>query len=247
MELQGIAAIITGASGRLGRFIAKALGQAGCNCICHYYHNKEKAEELVGQIQKRGVKALAIEADLTKPEQIGGLFEQAICLGTPQILINSAGLFWRQPLPQLSFQQTQEILSLNLIAPILTSQTFAKLIKDRFGDTKSVVGKIINIADVGGIRPWAEYVAYCSSKAGLIGATKALAKELAPSICVNAIAPGTVTWPDDFDETEKKQQLALIPLKRIAEPDEVTKAIMFLLENDYITGQVLNIDGGRCM
>ena len=259
MELRGKNAIITGSSGRLGGAIALALGEAGCNCVCHYNNNRQKAEELVEQIQAIGVKAAAIEADLTKPEEIEDLFEKASEFGTPQVLINSAAVFSRQPLQEATFEEAQRVLNLNLIAPILTSRAFARIINAKFPNAKLApaktgVGKIINIADVGGIRPWAGYVLYCSSKAGLIGATKALAKELAPAICVNAIAPGVVTWPSpapprswtsDFEKEEKKRQLSFIPVRRIAEPNEVTDAIIFLLKNDYITGQTLNVDGGR--
>jgi len=175
------------------------------------------------------------------------LFEKANELGTPQVLINSAAVFSRQPLQDVTFEEAQKVLNLNLTAPILTSRAFAKAVKDQFGDADSVVGKVINIADVGGIRPWAGYVLYCSSKAGLIGATKALAKELAPAICVNSIAPGVVTWPSDFDESEKQRQLSFIPARRIAKISEVTAAVIYLLKNDYVTGQVLCVDGGRCM
>lgn len=138
-------------------------------------------------------------------------------------------------------------MNLNLAASILTSRTFAKIINVKFGDTGTVVGKIINIADVSGIRPWAEYVVYSASKAGLIGATKSLAKELAPSVCVNAVAPGAVIWPENFSEEQKQQQIKLIPVGRIAAGKDITEAIIFLLKNDYITGQVLNVDGGRCI
>ncbi len=245
MELRGKSAIISGSSGRLGSAIAKALATAGCNCICHYNQHEQKAEELVKQIQSRGVKALAIEADLTKPEEIEELFEKASEFGTPQILINSAAVFSRQPLAEVVFDEAQRVLNLNLIVPILTSRAFAKMVNSKFPDAETTVGKIINIADVGGVRPWAGYVLYCSSKAGLIGATRALAKELAPAICVNSVAPGIVSWPSDFDESEKQRQLKFIPVRRIAEPKDVTDAIIFLLKNDYITGQVLSVDGGR--
>ena len=247
MELKGTTAVITGSSGRLGFWIAKTLGQAGCNCICHYHHNRQKAQELVEHIRLLGVKSLAVQADFTEPEQIEQLFAKSGKLGIPQILINSAAVFSRQPLQQVTFEEAQKILNLNLTASILASKTFAETINAKFTSAESVVGKIINISDTGGIRPWAGYVLYCCSKAGLIGATKALAKELAPRICVNAIAPGVVTWPEDFDEAEKQRQLSFIPAGRIAEPCEVAEAIIFLLRNDYITGQVLNVDGGRCI
>ena len=247
MELKETTAVITGSSGRLGGAIAKALAAAGCNCICHYNRNERVAKELVKQIEELAVRAMAIEADLTDPEQIEDLFARSAKLGVPQVLINSAAVFSRQPLAEVTFGEAQRVLSLNLTASILTSRVFAKQINAKFGKVESVVGKIVNISDVGGIRPWAGYVLYCSSKAGLIGATKALAKELAPAICVNSVAPGAVNWPSDFDEFEKKRQLSFIPLRRIAEPKEVTEAIIFLLRNDYITGQVLNVDGGRCI
>jgi NAD(P)-dependent dehydrogenase (short-subunit alcohol dehydrogenase family) len=247
MDLNGTTAIITGSSGRVGSQIAMALAENGCNCICHYNKNRQKAEHIVREIRQNGKKAVAVDADLTVPAQIENLFSRACELGVPRILINSAAVFLRQPLAEATFEQAQKVLNLNLVAPILVSRAFAKIIHDEFANTESVVGKIINISDVGGIRPWREYVLYCSSKAGLIGATKALAKELAPQITVNAVAPGMVTWADDFDESQRKRQLKLIPLGRIGEPKEVAEAIIFLLENDYITGQVLNVDGGRCI
>ncbi|MHC4888989.1 MAG: SDR family NAD(P)-dependent oxidoreductase [Planctomycetota bacterium] len=247
MELKGTTAIITGSSGRLGSAIARALATAGCNCICHYNSNRQKAKELVGRVQETGEKAVAVKADLTKSDEIENLFEKALEFGEPRILINSAAVFSRQPLADVTFEESQKVLNLNLIAPILTSRAFAKFVDEKYGKAESVVGKIINIADVGGIRPWAGSVLYCSSKAGLIGATKALAKELAPRVCVNSIAPGVVTWPGDFDESEKKRQLSFIPVRRIPELNEITGAMVFLLKNDYVTGQVLNVDGGRCI
>jgi NAD(P)-dependent dehydrogenase (short-subunit alcohol dehydrogenase family) len=245
MKLKGKTAVITGASGQLGSGIALALGLAGCNCICHYNRNKQKAEEAAEQIEKKGSKAMAIQADLTSEEQIEQLFEQAEHIGTPQILVNSAAVFSRQPISEISYEQAQKIITTNLISPVFASKVFARKIFEKFGRTDSPVGKIINIADVCGLRPWANYVLYCSSKAGLIGATKALAKELAPAICVNAVAPGIVSWPGDCDETKRQKQVSLIPLKRIAEPEEIAYAVISLLENDYITGQVLCVDGGR--
>lgn len=247
MKLKGNTAIITGASGRLGAEFARALAEAGCNCICHYYKNRESVQKLIEEIKESNVKAVAVEADLTVREQINDLFDKAAEFGTVRILINSAAVFSRQPLAKVTFEEAQRVLNLNQVAPIVISGVFAQRLKAELGESDSVIGKILNISDVGGIQGWAEYSVYCSSKAGLIGATKAMAKELAPNICVNSIAPGMVTWPKDFDESQKKRQLSMIPLKRQATPVEITAAGIFLLENDYITGQVLNVDGGRCM
>ncbi len=161
MELKGTTAIITGSSGRLGGAIALALGEAGCDCICHYNQHKEKAEELAEQIKSLGVKAMAVGADLTNLSQIEDLFESIAEFGTPQVLINSAAVFSRQPLSEVTFEEAERVLNLNLIAAILTSRAFAKRIEEKFSGSELVIGKIINISDVGGIRPWAGYVLYC--------------------------------------------------------------------------------------
>jgi pteridine reductase len=128
----------------------------------------------------------------------------------------------------------------------LLSQEFARLVEAE-GAEGNPAAKIVNMVDVGGEKVWKEYSVYCAAKAGLIAATKSLAKELAPRITVNAVAPGVVTWPEAFDEAGKKRQLGFIPAGRIAEPVEVAAAVVFLLQNDYITGQVINVDGGRAI
>ncbi|MDO8303031.1 MAG: SDR family oxidoreductase, partial [Sedimentisphaerales bacterium] len=166
----------------------------------------------------------------------------------PRILVNSAADFKRQPLGEVTFEDAQQTMGLNLVAPIVISKYFAKMVdKDESRGQQAVhpTGKIVNIVDVGGIRPWAKYSVYCASKAGLIGATKSLAKELAPAMCVNAIAPGIFSWPQNFDEAAKARQLAFIPMERVGTKEEIAAALLFLLENDYITGQVLSVDGGR--
>ena len=247
MELKGTTAVITGSSGHLGGQIALSLGAVGCNCLCHYHGHKEKAVEAAGLIEAMGVEAMAVGADLRDSDKIEEMFAKAAGLGTPRILINSAAVFSRQPLEDVSFENAQKVLGINLTAPILVSKVFANIVKEQLAEGTSTSAKIINISDVGGIRGWAEYVVYCSSKAGLIGATKAMARELAPKMCVNSVAVGLASWPEGFDEKEKERQLSMIPMKRIAEAKEITESILFLLRNDYITGQVLNVDGGRVM
>lgn len=244
MKLNETTAIITGSTGTLGNAIALALAEAGVNCICHYHSNQLGAQELVEKIQAMGPKASAVCTDLSKPDQIEKLFAEAI-LPLPTILINSAAVFHRQKLSEVTFVDSQVVFNTNLVAPILLSRRFVQGIPA--SDTDLPSGKIINLVDVGGIRPWADYTLYCASKAGLIAATKSLAKELAPNICVNAIAPGIITWQDDLDDKQKKRQLSHIPAGRVGTLDELTSAVLFLLQNDYITGQVLNVDGGRCI
>ena len=245
MELKDKTAIITGSTGKLTRHITIALAQAGCNCLCHYHENSPQAQDLVEEIKSLGQKAIAVQADLTKDEGIEKLFAAAAQLPCPQILINSAGIFQRKPLKNVTFEDAAKTFDLNLTAAIMMCRNFAKQVKDNFPKSDTPVAKIINIADVGAAKPWANYVLYCSSKAGLVGATKALAKELAPNICVNAVTPGVLSGIDDFNEDEKKRQLSFIPAARFGNPGDIAAAVKFLIENDYITGQILSIDGGR--
>jgi len=247
MKLKGITAVITGSGSLLGQAVSRALAQAGCNCICHYYQNKEKSAELAGQLKKYGVGALPVGADFGDVREIERFYQRALKFAVPQILINSAAVFSRQRLEDIKFEDARRTLDLNLLAPIILSKLFAKQIRLKFGSVGAVVGKIINISDVGGVRPWAEYAVYCASKAGLIGATKAMAKELAPQICVNSVAPGVIDSGGEFDQNHSRQQLSFIPAGRFGRPEDVAEAVIFLLENDYITGQVLNVDGGRCI
>jgi pteridine reductase len=247
MELNDTVAVITGSSGRLGSEIALALAEAGVHCVCHYHKNEQLAEELVSQIQALGLKAKAVCADLARPGEIETLFAEAAELGPARILVNSAAVFSKRSLSDITSEYIHKILNINLVGPILISRCFAQTVQQKSKNIDKPAAKIINLVDVGGVRPWAEYSVYCSSKAGLIAVTKSLAKELAPAVAVNAVAPGIINWPAEFDEKDKKRRLSHIPAKRIGLAKEVTSAIIFLLENDYITGQILNIDGGQCI
>jgi len=238
MELKGKTAIITGSSGKLGSEIALALARAGCDCVCHYNQNKAAATDLVDEIILIGQKAIAVKANLTSNQQLNKMFRQIADVAKPEILINSASIFYRKPLKDITFEDTRNMLDTNLTSAIMVSKKFVELTE---------TGKIINISDIAAIRPWADYILYCTSKAGLNGATKAMAKELAPDFCVNAIALGIAELGEDFSEDQKNRQLSFIPAGRLPKPNEITQAIIFLLQNDYITGQILNIDGGRCI
>lgn len=245
MDLKDKVAIITGSTGELGYELALALAKAGCHCLCHYNTNKKKADQLAGEIKAENRNAITVKADLTNCRQIEALFRKAGQLGSPQILVNSASVFSKTPLEKITFEQAHNVLDLNLTSCIMTAKAFAESIANHHKNTNEPLGKIINISDVAAVKPWAKYSIYCASKAGLNGVTKALAKELAPQILVNALSPSIATWPDEMDEDFKKRQLSFIPMNRFAEIKEITAGLLFLLENDYITGQVLNIDGGR--
>ena len=243
MKIKGKTALITGASGKLGYYFALELAKNGCNCICQYHTNSAQAYNLVEKIEQTGGKAVAVEADLTSAQQIERLFQEYSGFQTSQILINSASIFQRSKLEELSVAEIEKVLSLNVTAVFGVIQQF----QTQLSSDADVAGKIVNIADIAGELNWANYSLYCASKAALISMTESLAKELAPKVLVNAISPGIVDWPESFTQEDKLRQLKKIPLFRKAQYTEVTQALMFLLDNDYVTGQVLKIDGGRSL
>ncbi|MCF7955308.1 MAG: SDR family oxidoreductase [Phycisphaerae bacterium] len=247
METESITAVITGASGTVGGAIAIALARAGCKCICHYHSNQAAATKIVEKITADGGNALAVKVDLTDPDGISSLFAPHGQFDQPRILVNSAAIFERASISEITPQNARLMLDTNLIAPILVSAAFAESIKELEVKDNLPVAKIVNLADIGGIRPWANYTIYCAAKAGLIAATKSMAKELAPAVCVNAVAPGVVSWPEDADKEEYNRQVSMIPMQRTGTPKEIAAAVLFLIKNDYITGQTLNVDGGRCI
>lgn len=240
MKADGKAAIITGASGKLGSQLAVRLGKMGFYCHCHYNSNAAAAQLAVDQIISAGGKARLIQADLSCPKGIDVLTDSFDLEPQAVVLVNSASYFYRTAAADCEHQKISRLMQLNVNVPIMLSMEFAKRIKAQ-------TAKIINITDVAGQLVWAEYSAYCASKAALISITKGLAKELAPRILVNAISPGVIDWPQDFDTDEAARQIAKVPLKRAAKYEEVADTLEFIINNDYLTGQIISVDGGRSL
>jgi pteridine reductase len=248
MELTGKTAIITGAGGQLGSQIVLALARRGLNCLCHYNTSALRAEQVVKGVEKLGRSAALYQADLSKPGFAAEIFKQAARLGPVRVIVNSASVFTRQPLGTFSDTEIADMLAVNLAAPISICSAFADYLLNEGADWKTAedpFAAIINMTDVAGIRPWAGFAPYCASRAGLIAVTESLAKELAPGVTVNAIAPGIVTWPGKMDPTDEQNQLAKIPARRFGSPEDITRAVNYLLDSPYVTGQTLTIDGGR--
>lgn len=248
MNLDGKTAIVTGASGELGREIALCLGGRGMDCVCHYHTHAEPAQQVADEIQAMGRRAAAVGADLASGDAAALLMAEAQKLGPVRVIINSASIFVRGAIGSLDASAVAAMLAVNLTAPMQLCDAFARYLKEQGIDCQKeqeTLAAIVNMVDVAGVKPWGGYSAYCACRAGLIGMTKSLAKELAPAVTVNAIAPGIVTWPGKMDPTEEQKQLKMIPAGRFGTPQDITRTIEFLLDNDYITGQVLCVDGGR--
>jgi pteridine reductase len=239
MDLNGKVALVTGSAHRVGKHIALALAKEGCNLAIHYHGSKEKAFETVTEIQALGVKASAFQANLSRYEDIRNLYQEIDKVyDSLHILVNSAAILFRKELLEVDLQDWNQIMALNLKGAFFCLQQAALRMKSWGG------GAIVNISDIIGRRPWAHYPVHSISKAGVEMLTKVAAIELAPQIRVNAIAPGLILPPESM-EPERWNELAEASLlKRPGAPLDVSKAVIFLLENDYISGETLVVDGG---
>jgi NAD(P)-dependent dehydrogenase (short-subunit alcohol dehydrogenase family) len=241
MELYGRTALVTGAARRVGRAIALVMAERGADVVIHYKNSASEAHETVEAVERLGRRAFAIQADLAEPDQVEALADRAIAACEKvDVLVNSAAIFRRTPLEQLTATEWEQFLRVNLTAPFLLARRLGLLMR------RQGAGKIINIADVAGIKPWADFLPYSVSKGLLITMTQGLAKALAPEVQVNAVVPGTVLPAEDYSEKERESIVKGTPLKRIGDPADIANTVLFLVEgSDFITGQVVVVDGGR--
>ncbi len=243
MDLNGKVALVTGAGRRLGRAVAIALAERGAVLAIHYRNSQAEAGATVAQIVGTGGRARSFAADLEQISEIERLVAEVIAaFGRIDVLINSASVFVRKPLTDISERDWDINLDTNLKAPFFLSK-IAGLAMRRNG-----AGKIINLGDWAGIRPYLNYIPYSVSKAGLIGLTRALARALAPEVQVNCIALGPVMPPDDYDAAELERLRKATLTKRLGSPADVARAVIFLCEGtDFATGSTLMLDGGRIL
>jgi NAD(P)-dependent dehydrogenase (short-subunit alcohol dehydrogenase family) len=240
MKLQNKNVLITGSAVRIGKQIAISLAQKGANILIHYNNSYNHAINTLKKIESYNVKANIIKADLSNDKDVKLLINNAIkFFGELHILINSASTFYSTPLNKINLKQWNDIINTNLRGAFFCSK-YAGLHM-----VKNHQGKIINISDIGGITPWKNYSIYCISKAAIIAMTKALAKELAPFVQVNAIAPGVILLKNDIKSSEKEKLAAKNLLNRIGSPSDIIFCIHFIIESDFVTGSVFTIDGGQ--
>ena len=228
-------ALVTGAAQRLGKAFALTLARMGYDLLLHYHSADEQAQKAKDEIETLGVKVYLVKADLTEPGQISSLFTNVEGLML-NVLVNSAAIMPAGSPRELNLQDWDSALDLNLRAPFLLAQQAAKRM--------TIGGLIVNITDIGSQKAWSRYPSYTVSKAGLESLTKLLARALAPSIRVNAIAPGFVLPSDVVTKEQWDNLVEKLPLKRAATLDEITSTLQFLINNEYITGQTIVVDGG---
>lgn len=237
--LQGQVALVTGAAKRIGRSIALSLTGAGASVAVNYRHSKTDAEATVREIETAGGHAIALQADVTRQDQVQRMVADVeSAFGRLDILVNSAGMFSAAPFEQMTEGLWDEMQATNLKSQFFCAQAAATLMR------RQRRGRIINISSIGGLLAWPRYTHYCVSKAGVIMLTRCLARTLAPEITVNCIAPGTIQFPGELPDED---YIRRAPLKKTGKGDDIADAVLFLAQSDFITGQVLVVDGGRAL
>ena len=241
-SLDSKVALITGGARRIGAAIARTLHAEGMNLIIHYRNSGDNAKTLADELNQHRSGSVALaKADLEKTEDCSRLAQQAIdAFGRIHALINNASAFFPTPLGEISQKHWETLLGVNLKAPFFLSQACAEALT-------STQGTIINLTDIYAKRPLPKHLVYSVSKAGLVALTHSLAQELGPDVRVNAIAPGAILWPESGDTQENQEEIIRrTPLGRLGDPGDIAGTVLFLLRDaPFITGQVINVDGGR--
>jgi NAD(P)-dependent dehydrogenase (short-subunit alcohol dehydrogenase family) len=237
--LAGQVALVTGAAKRVGRSIALRLAAEGADVVINYESSKPEAQQLVEEIKASGRRAIAVQGDVSQRADVQKLFAATEAeFKRLDILVNNAGMFFAAEFEQLTEEQWDRILNTNLKSQFLCCQTAAPIMK------RQGRGRIINISSLGGLLPWPAYTHYCVSKAGSIMLTKCLARALGPEITVNSVAPGTIQFAG---EKPDEDYIKRVPLHRTGTGDEIAQAVLYFATADFVTGQILAVDGGRLL
>jgi len=240
--LAGKWALITGAGRRVGAAIARALHEQGAGVAIHYRGSATEAAALATELNGvRPGSALTVQADLHETGKLGKLVETVVSrAGRLDVLVNNASSFYPTPLAGITEEQWSDLLGTNLKAPLFLAQA-------ALPHLKATKGVIINIVDIHAIRPLKDHTLYGAAKAGLAFVTRALARDLAPDIRVNGVAPGAILWPEGGVSDQMRDiVLKQIPLKRVGEPADIAACVLYLVRDArYVTGQIIAVDGGR--
>jgi pteridine reductase len=241
MDLRGKSALVTGAGQRIGRAIAYGLIRRGVNVAIHYHRSEQGAKATAMEAEVAGVKVARLKADLSDAEAAEALPARAReALGALDIAVLSAAIMEKRPLAEVTPSAWDRVMNLNLKSTFFAAKGAAAAMGEQGG-------AIVTLADIAAFQRWKHYPVHVISKAGVVTATELLARILAPRVRVNAVAPGAILLPPDWDDEARRQLVASTPLGRIGTPDDVVRAVLFLLENDYLTGTTLVVDGGRLL
>jgi NAD(P)-dependent dehydrogenase (short-subunit alcohol dehydrogenase family) len=242
MTLTDKVALVTGGAKRIGKAIVLAFAARGCKLVVHYHTSQAEAEDTVRELLAAGHEAIALQADITQEADVDRMVEAAIArFGRIDILVNNAAVFFRTPIDTLTVEEWEQVMNVNLTGTFLCAQKIGLRMRE-WG-----WGHIINMADVAGLQPWADYIPYSISKACVITFTQGLAMELAPEVMVNAIVPGPVLFQDDMPEEVRQREIGKTLVKRVGTPEEVAEVVVFVAESDYSTGSLFHVDGGRSL
>ena len=240
MELRGKTALVTGGAVRLGRAISTALAAEGMRVVVHHGRSAEAAIELVAAIRATGGEAVAIQADLASHAAVERLADEAeAAFGGVDFLVNNASVFPAERIGEVDELLWDQTFAVNLKAPFFLTQRLGAEMRRRGS------GLIVNMGDLAGLQAWEAYAVHSVSKAALIHLTRVAARALAPEVRVAAIAPGAVLPPDDLPAEEVARLARMTPLQRNGSPDDIVQALLYLARADFVTGEVLVVDGGR--
>lgn len=240
MRLRGKVALVTGGAHRVGRAITMAFAEAGAHVVINYYSSEAEAERTAGDARALGVEALPVRADVADVEQVRSMVaEVAETFGAVDVLVNAASLFKATPVP------TDDVSDWQRVSRILTDGAFYCANAVAPGMLAQGRGAIVNIIDLSAWQPWPGMVAHSVGKSALLALTRQLALEFAPSVRVNAVAPGPVLPPPGYDPEKRSQVARRTLLERWGTPQDVSDAVRFLVTAEYITGEVLVVDGGE--
>jgi len=243
LPLEDKVVLITGGARRVGAAIARRLHASGASLMLHYRAAQGDAQALQSELTAVRAHSVALlRADLLDIAGLPEIVRNTVArFGRLDVLVNNASSFHPTPLGEIGLEQWDDLVGTNLKAPLFLSQAAAPQLK-------KTGGAIVNITDIHAERPLKNYVVYCLAKAGLVGLTRSLARELGPEVRVNGVSPGPVLWPEDgsFDEVARQRVIAHTLLRRAGEPEDVARAVhFFVAEAPYVTGQILAVDGGR--
>lgn len=239
LPLSGQVALVTGAAKRIGRSIALRLAEEGANIVVNYHHSADEARLVTEAIREVGRRSLMVRADVGQSSQVRALFDAVDReFGRLDILVNNAGVYFEVPFESLTEEQWDSTLNANLKSQYLCAQAALPLMR------RAGRGRIVNLSSIGAFQPKPSHVHYCVSKAGVVMMTRCLARALGPAITVNSVAPGKIQFPgEEIDQGYVRRT----PLAKVGNGDDIADAVLFLVRAEFITGQVILVDGGRML